>query len=147
MSLCEGSRGWSKSRPHAALPGRARPDNRSCEGPGPAHPGTLSGGGGTCYAYGWGSIKPDKFIHSRNLQCVDLKLLSNDVCDELYLRKVTDFMLCVGFLEGKKNTCLGDSGGPLVCNGMFQGITSWGSKPCARCKKPTLYSKLMPHLK
>ncbi|XP_030155281.1 prostate-specific antigen-like [Lynx canadensis] len=104
-------------------------------------------GGGTCYAYGWGSIEPDEFIHSRNLQCVDLKLLSNDVCDELYLRKVTDFMLCVGFLEGKKNTCLGDSGGPLVCNGMFQGITSWGSKPCARCKKPTLYSKLMPHLK
>uniref|UniRef100_A0A667IS58 Peptidase S1 domain-containing protein n=1 Tax=Lynx canadensis TaxID=61383 RepID=A0A667IS58_LYNCA len=63
-------------------------------------------GGGTCYAYGWGSIEPDEFIHSRNLQCVDLKLLSNDVCDELYLRKVTDFMLCVGFLEGKKNTCL-----------------------------------------
>nr|XP_055166207.1 polyserase-2-like [Nyctereutes procyonoides] len=34
--------------------------------------------GSTCYASGWGSIEPDKFIYPDDLQCVDLELLSND---------------------------------------------------------------------
>ncbi|XP_069313699.1 kallikrein-2-like isoform X2 [Eulemur rufifrons] len=98
--------------------------------------------GSTCYASGWGSIQPKKFLRPETLQCVDLELLSNDKCEEAYYEKVTEFMLCAGHWDGKKDTCSGDSGGPLICNGMLQGLTSWGSQPCAKPRKPALYTKL-----
>nr|XP_044614818.1 kallikrein-1 isoform X1 [Equus asinus] len=102
--------------------------------------------GSTCYASGWGSIEPDKFTYPDELRCVDLTLLSNDVCDNAHSQKVTEYMLCAGHLEGGKDTCVGDSGGPLICDGVFQGVTSWGHIPCGRPNKPAVYTKLIPHV-
>ncbi|XP_058385966.1 kallikrein-1, partial [Diceros bicornis minor] len=102
--------------------------------------------GSTCYASGWGSIEPDKFKYPDELRCVDLKLLSNDVCDNAHLQKVTEFMLCAGHLEGGKDTCVGDSGGPLICDGVFQGTTSWGHIPCGSPNRPAVYTKVLPHV-
>uniref|UniRef100_A0A3Q2HTH2 Peptidase S1 domain-containing protein n=1 Tax=Equus caballus TaxID=9796 RepID=A0A3Q2HTH2_HORSE len=62
--------------------------------------------GSTCYASGWGSIEPDKFTYPDELRCVDLTLLSNDVCDNAHSQKVTEYMLCAGHLEGGKDTCV-----------------------------------------
>lgn len=39
------------------------------------------------------------------LQCVDLKVLPNKVCAKAHPQKVTDVMMCVGNLEGGKDTC------------------------------------------
>ncbi|KAL2762912.1 prostate-specific antigen isoform 3 preproprotein [Daubentonia madagascariensis] len=61
--------------------------------------------GSTCYASGWGSIRAKKFLRPKTLQCVDLKLLSNDKCKRAYSEKVTEFMLCAGQWNGKKDTC------------------------------------------
>uniref|UniRef100_A0A8C5YDT7 Peptidase S1 domain-containing protein n=1 Tax=Microcebus murinus TaxID=30608 RepID=A0A8C5YDT7_MICMU len=61
--------------------------------------------GSTCYASGWGSIQPKKFLRPETLQCVDLELLSNDKCEEAYSEKVTEFMLCAGHWDGEKDTC------------------------------------------
>ncbi|XP_055093904.1 prostate-specific antigen isoform X7 [Symphalangus syndactylus] len=103
--------------------------------------------GSTCYASGWGSIEPQEFLTPKKLQCVDLHIISNDVCAQVHSQKVTKFMLCAGRWTGGKSTCSGDSGGPLVCNGVLQGITSWGPEPCALPEKPAVYTKVVHYRK
>nr|XP_014979904.2 prostate-specific antigen isoform X1 [Macaca mulatta] len=103
--------------------------------------------GTTCYASGWGSIEPEEHLTPKKLQCVDLHIISNDVCAQVHSQKVTKFMLCAGSWMGGKSTCSGDSGGPLVCDGVLQGITSWGSQPCALPRRPSLYTKVVRYRK
>nr|XP_021482416.1 kallikrein-1-like [Meriones unguiculatus]XP_021482419.1 kallikrein-1 [Meriones unguiculatus] len=98
--------------------------------------------GSTCLASGWGSTDPIKFIYPDTLQCVNITLLPNEDCAKAHLEKVTDLMLCAGEMEGGKDTCVGDSGGPLICDGVLQGVTSWGYTPCAVPDKPAIYTKL-----
>ncbi|XP_004452046.1 kallikrein-1 [Dasypus novemcinctus] len=102
--------------------------------------------GSSCVASGWGSITSEEFSYPDELQCVDMELLPNDVCARAHAQKVTDFMLCAGHLKGGKDTCVGDSGGPLVCDGMLQGITSWGYIPCGSPEKPAIFTKMILYL-
>ncbi|XP_049643046.1 kallikrein-1-like [Suncus etruscus] len=102
--------------------------------------------GSTCSTSGWGRTNPNEKSTVEKLQCVDLTLLSNDVCARAHWDKVTDFMLCAGRMEGGKDTCGGDSGGPLICDGVFQGITSWGGWPCAKPKQPSLFVRILSYV-
>ncbi|XP_028714659.1 kallikrein-1 [Peromyscus leucopus] len=99
--------------------------------------------GSTCLASGWGSTEPINFEYPDDLQCVYLELLPNEKCAEAHIHVVTDSMLCAGDMEGGKDTCVGDSGGPLICDGVLQGVTSWGPAPCGKPKKPGIYTKLI----
>uniref|UniRef100_A0A8C8TID8 Peptidase S1 domain-containing protein n=1 Tax=Peromyscus maniculatus bairdii TaxID=230844 RepID=A0A8C8TID8_PERMB len=99
--------------------------------------------GSTCLASGWGSTEPINFEYPDDLQCVDLELLPNENCAEAHIYLVTDSMLCAGDMEGGKDTCVGDSGGPLICDGVLQGVTSWGPAPCGEPKKPGIYTKVI----
>ncbi|XP_037373008.1 kallikrein-1 [Talpa occidentalis] len=102
--------------------------------------------GSACKASGWGTIKPDSYFYPDTLQCVDLKLLSIDICKNAHKQKVTDTMLCVGDMAGVKDTCRGDSGGPLICDGELQGVTSWGHFPCGKPKVPSIYTKVIDYI-
>ncbi|XP_019741764.1 trypsin-3-like [Hippocampus comes] len=99
--------------------------------------------GTMCHVSGWGSIRPSdegsRFPHT--LQCLDVPLLSDDACFNAYPFQITDNMICAGYLEGGKDSCQGDSGGPMTCEGVLQGIVSWG-KGCALRKKPGVYTKV-----
>nr|XP_038960636.1 prostatic glandular kallikrein-6 isoform X1 [Rattus norvegicus] len=99
--------------------------------------------GSTCLTSGWGSITPLKWEFPDDLQCVNIHLLSNEKCIKAYNDEVTDVMLCAGEMDGGKDICKGDSGGPLICDGVLQGITSWGSMPCGEPNKPSVYTKLI----
>ncbi|XP_068943151.1 trypsin-like [Petaurus breviceps papuanus] len=75
------------------------------------------------------------------LQCLNAPVLSDNICQDAYPGKITRNMMCLGFMEGKKDTCKGDSGGPVVCKGQLQGIVSWGIG-CARKGNPGVYTKV-----
>ncbi|XP_031240722.1 renal glandular kallikrein-like [Mastomys coucha] len=100
--------------------------------------------GSRCLASGWGSITPkEEYKYPDDLQCVYLKLMPNNICAKGLIWKVTDTMLCAGEMDGSKDTCVGDSGGPLICDGVLQGITSFGPRPCAKPNVPAIYTKLI----
>ncbi|NWV02109.1 TRY1 protein, partial [Upupa epops] len=75
------------------------------------------------------------------LQCLKAPVLSASDCSKAYPGQITNNMICVGFLEGGKDSCQGDSGGPVVCNGQLQGIVSWGIG-CAKKGYPGVYTKV-----
>ncbi|NXA44341.1 TRY3 protein, partial [Eudromia elegans] len=75
------------------------------------------------------------------LQCLKAPILSDQACQAAYPGEITSNMVCVGFLEGGKDSCQGDSGGPVVCGGTLQGIVSWGYG-CAQKGYPGVYTKV-----
>nr|XP_008757702.1 prostate-specific antigen-like [Rattus norvegicus] len=97
--------------------------------------------GSGCLASGWGSTRPDKSLSAKMLQCVDLTLMSSDVCfstcERLFL---WISMVPMTILDPGQPT--GDSGTTLLCDRMLQGITSWGGNPCAYPKKPSIFTKV-----
>nr|XP_032821696.1 trypsin-like [Petromyzon marinus] len=75
------------------------------------------------------------------LMCVQAPVLSDTSCRNSYPGNITNNMICLGYLEGGKDSCQGDSGGPVVCNGQLQGIVSWG-RGCALPNYPGVYTKV-----
>ncbi|XP_044614814.2 kallikrein-1E2 isoform X1 [Equus asinus] len=103
--------------------------------------------GSTCYTSGWGLISTLTNRGSGTLQCVELRLQSNEKCARAYPEKMTEFVLCATHRDDSGSICLGDSGGALICDGVFQGITSWGYSECADFNDNFVFTKVMPHLK
>ncbi|XP_030309734.1 trypsin I-P1-like [Calypte anna] len=97
--------------------------------------------GASCLISGWGNTLSNGNNYPDTLQCLKAPVLSSSECSKAYPGQITQNMICVGFLEGGKDSCQGDSGGPVVCNGELQGIVSWGIG-CARKGYPGVYTKV-----
>ncbi|XP_068098427.1 trypsin-like [Hyperolius riggenbachi] len=100
-----------------------------------------------CTISGWGSTTSPEETYSDVLLCLNITTVPHLDCQQYYEDDpITDNMICAGVLEGGKDSCQGDSGGPLVCNGVLQGITSWGDLICAQPNKPGVYTKLINYI-
>ncbi|XP_073540895.1 trypsin-like isoform X1 [Phyllobates terribilis] len=97
--------------------------------------------GTSCLISGWGNTLSSGTNMPNLLQCVDAPVLTASQCSNAYPGEITGNMICVGYLEGGKDSCQGDSGGPVVCNGQLQGIVSWGYG-CALKNYPGVYTKV-----
>uniref|UniRef100_A0A8C3FR97 Peptidase S1 domain-containing protein n=1 Tax=Chrysemys picta bellii TaxID=8478 RepID=A0A8C3FR97_CHRPI len=96
--------------------------------------------GTRCNVSGWGWMQVNPPKSSDVLQDVVLEVMADEVCEH-NLTKPYDAksMLCAGDPRGKKATLKGDSGGPLVCDGVPQGIVSWGPSNGA---SPEVYARV-----
>ncbi|VDP29382.1 unnamed protein product [Schistosoma curassoni] len=91
-----------------------------------------------CYVAGWGSSEDSPI--SNELRHLYIPLLNLTVCNQTgaYQGKLTETMICAGYIRGGKDSCQGDSGSPLMCqlhnttdHVWYQiGIVSFG-KSCA----------------
>jgi hypothetical protein len=101
---------------------------------------------------GWGATDPDDpFSSSDSLLAVDVPVVDNQVCDQLYQDSpfppdnITAAMLCAGdTVNGGIDACIGDSGGPLsIIEGgdqILAGVVSFGNG-CARPEFPGVYAR------
>ncbi|XP_075699006.1 trypsin-like [Rhinoderma darwinii] len=97
--------------------------------------------GTQCLISGWGNTLSSGVNYPDLLQCLEAPILSDKECKDSYPRQITENMICIGYLEGGKDSCQGDSGGPVVCNGELQGVVSWGIG-CALTGYPGVYTKV-----
>nr|XP_009665538.1 PREDICTED: kallikrein-14-like [Struthio camelus australis] len=96
-----------------------------------------------CSISGWGTTKSPGAKLPRNLQCAGIIVFGKQKCTRAYgASTITPNMFCAGVPQGGIDSCQGDSGGPLVCNGMLQGVVSWGMAVCGRKGQPGVYSNV-----
>ncbi|NXX52401.1 KLK14 protein, partial [Scopus umbretta] len=98
--------------------------------------------GMTCTVSGWGTTKSPGAKLPRNLQCATIQTFGKRKCARAYGNAITPNMFCAGVPQGGIDSCQGDSGGPLVCNGMLQGVVSWGMAVCGRRGQPGVYANV-----
>uniref|UniRef100_A0A3Q0REW7 Peptidase S1 domain-containing protein n=1 Tax=Amphilophus citrinellus TaxID=61819 RepID=A0A3Q0REW7_AMPCI len=98
-----------------------------------------------CYIIGWGSMREGGSL-TNLLQKAAVNIIEQTDCQQSYGNVLTPNMMCAGFMEGGRDTCLGDSGGPLTCRQpsgqwFIAGVTSWGHG-CGRVGFPGVYTRV-----
>ncbi|XP_069504450.1 duodenase-1-like isoform X2 [Ambystoma mexicanum] len=79
--------------------------------------------GTACSMAGWGLI--DASRGTDRLFETDITIVSRKKCTRLF-PFLDDGMICAGSTNKIRDSSQGDSGGPLVCNGVVEGIVSFG---------------------
>ncbi|XP_071343966.1 transmembrane protease serine 9 [Trachinotus anak] len=98
-----------------------------------------------CYITGWGSMREGGSL-TNLLQKAAVSIIDQADCQHSYGNVLTPNMMCAGYMEGGRDTCLGDSGGPLTCRQpsgqwFIAGVTSWGHG-CGRIGFPGVYTRV-----
>ncbi|KAG3256600.1 kallikrein related peptidase 5 [Ictidomys tridecemlineatus] len=102
---------------------------------------TCPSAGTRCMVSGWGTTSNKQHDFPKVLQCLNITVLSDERCKKAYPRQIDETMFCAGD-EAGRDSCQGDSGGPVVCDGVLQGLVSWGDYPCAQPDRPGVYTRL-----
>uniref|UniRef100_A0A8C0G9X2 Peptidase S1 domain-containing protein n=1 Tax=Chelonoidis abingdonii TaxID=106734 RepID=A0A8C0G9X2_CHEAB len=79
-----------------------------------------------CSVAGWGRTGVHMVRPATRLQEVTLKMADDKQCELFFNSFNRTSMICMGNIKRKQSSFKGDSGGPLVCNGLAQGIVSYG---------------------
>nr|XP_034975699.1 cathepsin G-like [Zootoca vivipara] len=90
--------------------------------------------GTPCSLAGWGLI--DDSQDTERLFETNVTIYSRRKCMKVY-SQLDDGMICAGSHNELRDTSQGDSGGPMVCNGVVQGIVSFGN-----AYPPGVYSRI-----
>eukprot|EP00064_Thunnus_orientalis_P001410 superscaffoldBa00000095_g1413 len=98
-----------------------------------------------CYITGWGSMREGGSL-TNLLQKAAVNIIDQADCQQSYGDILSPNMMCAGYMEGGRDTCLGDSGGPLTCRQLsgqwfIAGVTSWGHG-CGRIGFPGVYTRV-----
>ncbi|XP_037626594.1 transmembrane protease serine 9 [Sebastes umbrosus] len=98
-----------------------------------------------CFITGWGSMREGGSL-TNLLQKAAVSIIQQADCQRSYGNVLTPNMMCAGYMEGGRDTCLGDSGGPLTCREpsgqwFIAGVTSWGHG-CGRIGFPGVYTRV-----
>nr|XP_057929695.1 transmembrane protease serine 9 [Doryrhamphus excisus] len=98
-----------------------------------------------CYISGWGSMREGGSL-TNLLQKASVSIIEQAACQESYGNTLTHHMMCAGYMQGGRDSCLGDSGGPLTCREgsgpwFVAGVTSWGHG-CGRVGFPGVYTRV-----
>ena len=115
------------------------------------------------WTVGFGTTDPDKQALSDHLQTVNLDILPDNVCEQLFTSNKDKFnpnlMICAGDLNGGKDTCNGDAGSPLILKSgeedgetasqIILGITSYGKRgsKCGSKDSAAVYTKVASYKK
>ncbi|KAM9111808.1 mast cell protease 1A-like [Pangshura tecta] len=91
-----------------------------------------------CSIAGWGLI--DKERVTAKLFETNVTIYSRRKCLNIY-PQLNDGMLCAGSFHQLKDSSQGDSGGPMICNGVVQGIVSFGNS-----FPPGVYTRIANYL-
>ncbi|XP_055297287.1 trypsin-7-like isoform X1 [Sitodiplosis mosellana] len=102
--------------------------------------------GDLCWTAGWGELwgyksgrDEDDLLHE-----VMLPIYDHSICEKIYDRKLTQRMLCAGYVNGTSNKgiCDDDWGAPLVCDRKLFGISSFikENEPCG--KSPAVFGRV-----
>ncbi|XP_060234673.1 cationic trypsin-3-like [Meriones unguiculatus] len=108
-------------------------------------PSSCPSAGTKCLVSGWDDTVSIGRNFPSGLNCLHIPILSDPVCHSAYPHLITRNMLCVSFLNVRKDTCQYDSGGPMVCDKQLQGVDSWGNN-CDEKGKPGVYTKVCNYL-
>jgi len=98
--------------------------------------------GTECIVSGWGTLHQGDVGLPDQLMKVTIPVVDDESCRESYdVTQIGDAMICAGYDAGGKDSCQGDSGGPFVCDGVLQGVVSWG-RGCATPHYPGVYTEV-----
>ncbi|XP_065762161.1 mast cell protease 1A-like [Muntiacus reevesi] len=96
-----------------------------------------------CSVAGWGCLDVDMYCPNK-LQEVQLEVQRAKKCTSRYEYYRTTTQICAGDARKRKSSFVGDSGGPLVCNGVAQGIVSYGKEDGTPPQVFTRISSFLP---
>nr|XP_028569891.1 transmembrane protease serine 9-like [Podarcis muralis] len=96
-------------------------------------------GGTPCSVAGWGKIEDSQY--PEKLYEATVTLYDRKKCQE-FMPDMDDGMICAGENRQPQDANEGDSGGPLVCDGVAQGIVSFGGS----FSPPGIYTRVTHYL-